>query len=1082
MADYNDIKQSIATNLPDNNKREITASKLRDTLNKFVNKVETTETGLEQKCEVLNNIDDKPTAGSNNLVKSGGVQNELALGAVYDVSAKNPTAGPNNDGKWESLSALLSDANLSTLIPISYRKGGMSIKFIQSSNNIYVQYRLMTTSFTTNKSVWLNITDDNHYIDWENSKPFIFSSNFLLKAWIKNPGNYKYGISAIINNELYQNRIYMGRYPSDQPQADITDDIAQNCTINGKEYVFKFSGGAEVHIWVDWTNVGVMSTSFNNRTIKFSDLCYETDSIGIPDNFIGKDKVNEEIEITENKETGETLSDDITKYPSSHTVLQSLGNFASKSDVSDIKTYSKPVNEISGVGTQNIDSIFRNSDVVKNILDTDSPFKNLLGGYKSFLINSGFEREPSRRQGSLPTSIAVSFWVNEDEFLNWEDSYNHYFDLNIEAWNPSYSTPITLRFYVKKVLNQSIGTEWVFNGRTYIHAYVIGKWHQIIGYAPVAQMTPSDGWDLEISGRSMPNSISIVNPQVVFDVEDLDFGISILRDKLDKTLSYPITLDIVRQNIAEIEPFEGLLPEITENLPKTKDICKKVGLNPNNNWGNSDIAISKFDSSRWVVRAKGIGSNNDYVIYGDVIPTGMLYKIPKSSSDIISITSENRMISTDDTCPFFFDGTYQGGGHGWNFMRVVQMNPEQGLNETNIGQVWKDSNNKLFLVCDVNLIADNVVTLLGINSASVQEFPYFHSSTPSGAFEVINPENTGLTYQFSGLYSSVSQYKHIRISKANKSYIDDVLITDELLNDTNAYNSSSWICGSKYRIETEYSLVREDSFINYLIQNVGTLKNNFDLSPIDLAVTLTEIYHFRKGGAISLVSTVSSHNKVLNDFSWGQTQQGAGFGESSTPTEQCSIPNYSGYTSPVNTPTTFVKVTYENAIDDTKPLTRFYRFDNIQDSFTKGLVEGFCDIYGTGTITEKKAQPEIGRIETSKKWYPMATGSSPANLPKYSVITSIAYKAPLENVPFRPAVYWINDNLAYLILETYSADNSLIKLSENLIGWKITEETKFGDLSLHSNYVGKDGVYASSNGYGSGVYRLENIKNTLITQ
>ena len=39
MADYNDIKQSIVTNLPDNNRREITASKLRDTLNGFVDKV-----------------------------------------------------------------------------------------------------------------------------------------------------------------------------------------------------------------------------------------------------------------------------------------------------------------------------------------------------------------------------------------------------------------------------------------------------------------------------------------------------------------------------------------------------------------------------------------------------------------------------------------------------------------------------------------------------------------------------------------------------------------------------------------------------------------------------------------------------------------------------------------------------------------------------------------------------------------------------------------------------------------------------------------------------------------------------------
>ena len=47
MIDYSDIKQSIATNLPDNNNKEITAAKLRSTLNEFVDKVETTETGME---------------------------------------------------------------------------------------------------------------------------------------------------------------------------------------------------------------------------------------------------------------------------------------------------------------------------------------------------------------------------------------------------------------------------------------------------------------------------------------------------------------------------------------------------------------------------------------------------------------------------------------------------------------------------------------------------------------------------------------------------------------------------------------------------------------------------------------------------------------------------------------------------------------------------------------------------------------------------------------------------------------------------------------------------------------------------
>ena len=104
-------------------------------------------------------IDEEPTVGSQNLVKSGGVQNELALGAVYDVSAKNPTAGPNNDGKWESLSALLSDANLSTLIPSAVRKGGMSIKFVHTYDNKYIQARCMADEFTTDVTQWQGVDD-----------------------------------------------------------------------------------------------------------------------------------------------------------------------------------------------------------------------------------------------------------------------------------------------------------------------------------------------------------------------------------------------------------------------------------------------------------------------------------------------------------------------------------------------------------------------------------------------------------------------------------------------------------------------------------------------------------------------------------------------------------------------------------------------------------------------------------------------------------------------------------------------------------------------------------------------------------
>ena len=60
----------------------------------------------------------------------------LGTQVIYDVTSNN------NGMPFSSLSELLSSENLSTLIPSTVRCGGMSIRFVQSSDNKYVQYFL----------------------------------------------------------------------------------------------------------------------------------------------------------------------------------------------------------------------------------------------------------------------------------------------------------------------------------------------------------------------------------------------------------------------------------------------------------------------------------------------------------------------------------------------------------------------------------------------------------------------------------------------------------------------------------------------------------------------------------------------------------------------------------------------------------------------------------------------------------------------------------------------------------------------------------------------------------------------------
>ena len=97
-------------------------------------------------------------AVSDELNEMDGKVDELESEVIYDVTA-------NNDGvKFDSLYALLSDENLSTLIPISVRHGGMTIRFVQSSGNKYVQYRLMTDEWSTNTKDW-SFCGNDVYVD-----------------------------------------------------------------------------------------------------------------------------------------------------------------------------------------------------------------------------------------------------------------------------------------------------------------------------------------------------------------------------------------------------------------------------------------------------------------------------------------------------------------------------------------------------------------------------------------------------------------------------------------------------------------------------------------------------------------------------------------------------------------------------------------------------------------------------------------------------------------------------------------------------------------------------------------------------
>lgn len=78
-----------------------------------------------------------------------------SLGA-FDISSYHATGGVL--AKYADLAAAIGTNGAN--IPEGIRKGGMSVKFVQSSDNKYVQYRLMADTFSTTESDWQGVDDE----------------------------------------------------------------------------------------------------------------------------------------------------------------------------------------------------------------------------------------------------------------------------------------------------------------------------------------------------------------------------------------------------------------------------------------------------------------------------------------------------------------------------------------------------------------------------------------------------------------------------------------------------------------------------------------------------------------------------------------------------------------------------------------------------------------------------------------------------------------------------------------------------------------------------------------------------------
>ena len=193
-----------------------------------------TGSSVDYPYELVNNVttDDatKGLSAAQGVVLDGKIS-QLGQQVIYDVSANNGGA------TFASLSALLSDENLSILIPIAVRCGGMSIRFVQSSDNKYVQFRLTTNTFSTNTKEWQGVCDSFPFLDMDYIAPISNGYHTPATARVAVPEIYrKYGL--VIQYRISLSEIRVEQFIDDSLGYNLNDNCWNTISPNNKKQPF----------------------------------------------------------------------------------------------------------------------------------------------------------------------------------------------------------------------------------------------------------------------------------------------------------------------------------------------------------------------------------------------------------------------------------------------------------------------------------------------------------------------------------------------------------------------------------------------------------------------------------------------------------------------------------------------------------------------------------------------------------------------------------------------------------------------------------------------------------------------------
>lgn len=161
---YENLKTAIKQVIKQNSNQEITGDLLQNTLLSMVNTLGDELDKKFDKESILQKLGDAEDKVMSQKATTTAITDETTRAKAAEEAIVFDVSVYNNGAVFESLKALLSSSNLNILIPTSARRGGMAIRFIQgsgqSSDNKYMQYRLIAQNFTTDTTQWQGVDNE----------------------------------------------------------------------------------------------------------------------------------------------------------------------------------------------------------------------------------------------------------------------------------------------------------------------------------------------------------------------------------------------------------------------------------------------------------------------------------------------------------------------------------------------------------------------------------------------------------------------------------------------------------------------------------------------------------------------------------------------------------------------------------------------------------------------------------------------------------------------------------------------------------------------------------------------------------